>query len=205
MTDSHLLELLNPDPDPRYDFSWVKPGLAVWDWRIDGAVWDGFTYTMSYPSWVRMVDFAAEQGFKYLVLDANWYGPEFESDSDPVKGEKAQDVQRLLKYGKEKGVGIWLYLNDVGGRKYPIEETLKQYGDWGAAGVKYGFMRGTQEEKNLWTKNITELCAQITCWSITMTDRSTHTGRCVPGRTLSHVNIATPNWTRTGCLNLRHL
>ena len=81
------------------------------------------------PSWVRMVDFAAEQGFKYLVLDANWYGPEFESDSDPVKGEKAQDVQRLLKYGKEKGVGIWLYLNDVGGRKYPIEKTLKQYGD----------------------------------------------------------------------------
>lgn len=160
LTDSHLLELLNPDPDPRYDFSWVKPGLAVWDWRIDGAVWDGFTYTMSYPSWVRMVDFAAEQGFKYLVLDANWYGPEFESDSDPVKGEKAQDVQRLLKYGKEKGVGIWLYLNDVGGRKYPIEETLKQYGDWGAAGVKYGFMRGTQEEKNLWTKKITELCAQ---------------------------------------------
>ena len=47
-------------------------------------------------------DFAAEQGFKYLVLDANWYGPEFESDSDPVKGEKAQDVQRLLKYGKEE-------------------------------------------------------------------------------------------------------
>lgn len=107
-----------------------------------------------------MVDFAAEQGFKYLVLDANWYGPEFESDSDPVKGEKAQDVQRLLKYGKEKGVGIWLYLNDVGGRKYPIEKTLKQYGDWGAAGVKYGFMSGTQEEKNRWTKKITELCAQ---------------------------------------------
>lgn len=160
MTDSHLLELLNPDPDSRYDFSWVKPGLAVWDWRINGAVWDGFTYGMSYPSWVRMVDFAAEQGFKYLVLDANWYGPEFESDSDPVKGEKAQDVQRLLKYGKEKGVGIWLYLNDVGGRKYPIEKTLKQYGDWGAAGVKYGFMSGTQEEKNRWTKKITELCAQ---------------------------------------------
>ena len=64
------------------------------------------------------------------------------------------------KYGKEKGVGIWLYLNDVGGRKYPIEKTLKQYGDWGAAGIKYGFMSGTQEEKNRWTKKITELCAQ---------------------------------------------
>lgn len=160
LVDSHLLELLNPDPAPGTDFSWVKPGVAVWDWRIDGAVWDGFTYSMSYPSWVRMVDFAAEQGFKHLVLDANWYGPEFEKESDPVKGDKAKDVQRLLAYGKEKGVGIWLYLNDVGGRKFPIEETLKQYGDWGAAGVKYGFMQGSPEEKNIWTQKITRLCAE---------------------------------------------
>lgn len=158
LVDSHLIELLNPDPEE--DFSWVKPGMAVWDWRINGAVTDdGFHYTMSYPSWIRMVDFAAEQGFKYLVLDANWYGPEFASDSNPTTGEKAKDVQRLLAYAKEKGVGIWLYLNDVGGRKYPIEQTLKQYGEWGAAGVKYGFMNGTPEEKNHWTRKITQLCA----------------------------------------------
>ena len=73
-------------------------------------------------------------GFAYLVLDANWYGPEFEQGSDPVKGDKARDVRKLIQYGKQKGVGIWLYLNDVGGRNYPLEETLKQYGAWGAAG-----------------------------------------------------------------------
>ncbi|WP_071133576.1 glycoside hydrolase family 97 protein [Millionella massiliensis] len=160
LTDSHLIELLNPDPAPGSDFSWVKPGMAVWDWRINGAVWDGFTYTMSYPSWIRMVDFAAEQGFSYLVLDANWYGPEFGSDSHPTTGDKAKDVQRLIAYAKEKGVGIWLYLNDVGGRGYPIEETLRQYGEWGAAGVKYGFMSGSQRDKNPWTQKITRLCAE---------------------------------------------
>ncbi len=115
---------------------------------------------MSYPSWVRMVDFAAEQGFGYLVLDANWYGPEFDSDSNPTNGHKAADVQRLLAYAKEKGVGVWLYLNDIGGRKFPIEETLSQYGRWGASGVKYGFMEGSPEEKNRWTQKITELCAK---------------------------------------------
>ena len=146
MVDSHLLELLNPEPAG--DFSWVKPGVAVWDWRINGA------------SWVRMVDFASEQGFKYLVLDANWYGPEFDDESDPLSGGKVNDVKRILEYGKEKGVGIWLYLNDVGGRQYPIEETLKQYSEWGAAGVKYGFMNGTPEEKNAWTQQITRLCAE---------------------------------------------
>lgn len=158
MVDSHLLELLNPDPVE--DFSWVKPGVAVWDWRINGAEWENFTYGMDYPSWVRMVDFAAKNHLPYLVLDANWYGPEHEEESNPLVGDKAADVKRIIAYGKEKGVGVWLYLNDVGGRKYPIEETLSQYAAWGATGIKYGFMKGTPREKNLWTQKITSLCAQ---------------------------------------------
>lgn len=158
LVDSHILELLNPEPEG--DFSWVKPGVAVWDWRADGAVWNGYTYRMAYDSWVRLVDFAAEEGFSYLVLDANWYGPEHEAGSNPVTGDKASDVRRIIQYAKNKGVGVWLYLNDVGGRKYPIEETLKQYSSWGAAGIKYGFMKGSQTEKNLWTQKITALCAE---------------------------------------------
>jgi len=158
LVDSHLLELLNPEPEG--DFSWVRPGIYLWDWRIDGAVWEGYRYGMNYESWVRMIDFASAQGFQGLVLDANWYGPEFEKDSDPTKGDKARDVQRIIQYGKEKGVGVWLYLNDVAGTNYPIEETLAQYEAWGASGVKYGFMNGNAQEKNRKTQNITALCAK---------------------------------------------
>lgn len=158
LVDSHLLELLNPAPEG--DFSWVRPGIHLWDWRIDGAIWGDFRYRMNYESWVKMIDFAAAEGFSALVLDANWYGPEFEKNSDPVTGEKARDVQRIIQYGKEKGVGVWLYLNDVAGTNYPIEETLKQYESWGAAGVKYGFMNGSPTQKNEKTIRITELCAK---------------------------------------------
>lgn len=115
---------------------------------------------MTYPSWVRMVDFASRQGLRGLVLDANWYGPEHESESDPMKGGQAQKVREIIQYAKSKGVDVWLYLNDVGGRNYPIEETLKLYHDWGAAGVKYGFMKGSEQEKNARTRMITELCAK---------------------------------------------
>lgn len=160
LVDSHIIELLNPDPEEGMDFSWVKPGVNLWDWRIDGAIWDDYTYGMNYDSWTRMVDFAAENGFSALVLDANWYGPEFAAESDPVKGDKARDVQNIIKYGKEKGVGLWLYLNDVAGVRYPIEETLAQYEEWGAAGVKYGFMFDEPTKKNQKTRNITELCAK---------------------------------------------
>lgn len=158
LVDSHLIELLNPPA--KGDFSWVKPGVAVWDWRINGAVVDSFKYTMTLPSWKRMVDFASENNIRYLVLDADWYGPEFGKESDPLKGGKVAQVHEIIKYGKDKGVGVWLYLNDVGGRHYPIEKTLKQYSEWGAAGIKYGFMNGDPAEKNEWTRKITELCAQ---------------------------------------------
>lgn len=158
LVDSHVIELLNPEAEG--DFSWVRPGVNLWDWRIDGAIWEDYHYGMNYDSWVRMVDFAARNGFSALVLDANWYGPEFDSGSDPVKGDKARDVQNIIKYGKEKGVGLWLYLNDVAGRKYPLEATLEQYESWGAAGVKYGFMVGTPTEKNQKTIEITQLCAK---------------------------------------------
>lgn len=160
LVDSHLVELLNPPPPAGMDFSWVKPGVAVWDWRINGAQVDGFKYDMSLTSWKRMVDFAAENHIQHLVLDANWYGPEFRHDSDPTKGGKVDQVREIIAYGKTKKIGVWLYLNDVGGRKFPLEETLKQYGEWGAAGVKYGFMNGSPEEKNQRTRMITELCAK---------------------------------------------
>ena len=158
LVDSHLLELLNPEAEG--DFSWVRPGVYLWDWRIDGAVWEDYHYGMNYDSWVKMIDFASAQGFQGLVLDANWYGPEFEKDSDPTKGDKARDVQRIIKYGKDKGVGVWLYLNDVAGTNYPIEETLAQYEEWGASGVKYGFMNGNAQQKNRKTQEITALCAK---------------------------------------------
>jgi len=165
LVDSHLIELLNPPPAAGMDFSWVKPGVAVWDWRIDGAKVDGFNYQMSLPSWKRMIDFAAENRIPHLMLDANWYGPEFGHESDPVNGGKVQQVKEAIAYGKTKNVGVWLYLNDVGGRKFALEETFKQYGEWGAAGVKYGFMKGTPNEKNQRTRMITELCAkhQLLC------------------------------------------
>jgi len=160
LVDSHLIELLNPPPADGMDFSWVKPGLAVWDWRINGAQVEGFKYTMALPSWLRMVDFASENGIRYLVLDADWYGKEFAKESNPTKGGYAGDARKLIDYAKTKNVGIWLYLNDVAGRAYPIDQTLKAYGEWGAAGVKYGFMKASTAEKNTRTRMITELCAR---------------------------------------------
>ena len=92
---------------------------------------DGFKYAMSLPSWKRMVDFAAENNIRHLVLDADWYGPEFGKDSDPTKGGKVAQVREIIAYGQTKGVGVWLYLNDVDGPAVPTRAdtpTIRRMG-----------------------------------------------------------------------------
>ncbi|MCK4999923.1 MAG: glycoside hydrolase family 97 catalytic domain-containing protein [Anaerohalosphaera sp.] len=158
LVDSHLLENLNP-PCKIEDTSWIKPGVSFWDWRAWGHVADDFTYALSMDSWKRFVDLAAQSKVSYLLLDADWYGPEFDSGSDPATTEK--DVPGLVKYAKQNGVGVFLYLNDVGAKKYGLENILKTFSQWGAVGVKYGFMRepAGQPKVNR-TQMIIELCAE---------------------------------------------
>lgn len=180
----NVLENLNPPPALK-DTSWIKPGLAMWDWRAwGGAGSDGFVYNLDMASWRRMIDFASKHGVEYLVLDANWYGHEFDPKSNPMKSrdyivyqpdpaspkmadrpapenwEDPIDVPALIQYGRDRDVGVVLYINDVAREQYDFEKTLATYQAWGAAGIKYGFMRGKPHEKVAKTREIVKLCAK---------------------------------------------
>ena len=160
LLDSDMLMNLNP-PCQVEDPTWIKPGVCFWDWRAWGhKTKDGFTYGLDLPSWKRFVDFAEETGVPYLLLDANWYGPEFEKDSNPTETGKVNDVRELLDYANAHNVGVLLYLNDVAGRKYDLDAVLKNYHEWGAKGIKYGFMSGGGKDKVERTRRIIELCAK---------------------------------------------
>jgi len=181
---SNILVNLNPD-NKLEDTSWIKPGLAFWDWRVWGSkAKDGFVYGLDMPSWKRQIDFASTHNIAYLMLDAGWYGLEFDPASDPTTSRKQLliqpdpnkpqlkyvdppknwkdpiDIPALIKYGKERNVGIILYLNDVIREKFDMEETLKTYHKWGAAGIKYGFMAGDGQFKVHKTREIIELCGK---------------------------------------------
>lgn len=160
LIESNILANLNPACKIK-DTSWIKPGLSMWDWRAWGyQASDGFTYGLNTPSHKRFIDFAAQNNISYLLMDADWYGPEFSENSDPTKANKEIDIEENMRYAKEKGVGIILYLNDLGAKKFGLERVLKQFHDWGAAGVKYGFMRASGQEKVLYTRKVVELCAK---------------------------------------------
>lgn len=141
--------------------SWIIPGRTMWDWRVWGyTAPDGFTYGLNTVSHKRFIDFAAENNVQYLLIDADWYGPEFSEDADPTSAREGVNIEECMTYAKEKGVGVILYLNDIGARKFGLERVLKQFAEWGATGVKYGFMQGTPQEKVLNTRQIVELCAK---------------------------------------------
>ena len=184
LLESNILMNLNP-PTALKDTSWIKPGLALWDWRAWGGVAeDGFKYNLDMASWRRMIDFASEYGVEYLVLDANWYGHEFDSRSNPMKSrdyivyqphddqpqmadrpapenwDDPIDIPALIKYGKERNVGVFLYINDVARLNWDFEKTLATYNEWGAAGIKYGFMQANGKKKADDTRLIVELCAK---------------------------------------------
>jgi alpha-glucosidase len=160
LLESNILSNLNP-PNKIDNPSWIVPGKAMWDWRVWGyTASNGFEYGLNTKSHKRFVNFAAENNIKYLLIDADWYGPEFDKDSDPTKAKDGIDIQNFLKYADKKGIKVILYLNDVGARKYGLETILSQFHEWGAAGIKYGFMEGSGQEKVLHTREVTRLCAK---------------------------------------------
>ncbi len=160
LLESNLMVNLNP-PCQIEDPSWIRTGTSMWDWRAWGyTAQDGFVYDLNTPSHKRFIDFAAENNVDFLLMDADWYGPEFSSESDPTQANQKIDIEENFRYANEKGIGIILYLNDVGARKFGLERVLKQFHDWGAAGIKYGFMRSSGQDKVKYTRQVIELCAK---------------------------------------------
>ena len=98
------------------DTKWIKPGKLTWDW------WNGLTLTgvdfrpgINTQTYKYYIDFAANHGVEYIALDEGWYYPrKNEKDDNEVVDilhtVKDIDLPELVRYGKEKKVGIVLWL-----------------------------------------------------------------------------------------------
>jgi len=117
------------------DYSWIKPGKIAWDWwnanNIQGVDFESGINTETYKYYI---DFASKYGIEYILLDEGWY-----ELGDLMKQVPDIDVEELVKYGKEKGVGIilwvvWKTLDDQ------LDVVLSQFEKWGVKGIKVDFM-----------------------------------------------------------------
>jgi alpha-glucosidase len=151
LIESHLIG--NLAPQAKGDFSWVRPGLVAWDW------WSGPTVgeKPSMERYRRFIDFAAQSGFPYFLIDAGWAlnaGPCCEAlpETDITRPNPAIDMPALVKYAADRNVGLilWAHWKHVEPR---MGEVLDTYGRWGIKGVKVDFMeRDDQQMVEFYTR-----------------------------------------------------
>lgn len=129
------------------DTSWIKPGLISWDW------WSGVNlYGVDFEAGINnntyryFIDFASKNGIGYILIDEGW-----SASTTDIQHYKADvDIEELVAYGKERGVGIfiWALWNPL---EKDIEGILDTYEKWGVKGIKIDFMdRSDQEMVNFY-------------------------------------------------------
>ncbi len=123
------------------DTSWIKPGKGLWDWRVHGYDNGEFAYDINTRSFLRYIDFCADQGIEYFTIDDHW----FKSASNGTMVVSPDvDIEGVMKYAEEKGVDIMLYYDRKKG-DFGDETLFEHYAALGAAGMKYGFMGNKAE------------------------------------------------------------
>lgn len=136
------------------DTSWIRPGTASWEW------WNGATpygEDVDFESGFNMntykyfIDFASKYGIPYIIMDEGWAL----DTRDPYTPNPEVNVHEIVRYGKEKGVGVFLWLTWL-----TVEnnfDLFKKFSEMGVSGLKIDFM----DRSDQWMVNFYErVCAE---------------------------------------------
>lgn len=74
------------------------------------------------------------------------------------------DLPELVRYGREKGVGICLYVNDAVLRTADLEDLFAVYHSWGLAGLKPGFVRYGDQASEEAIERMIRVAAENKLW-----------------------------------------
>lgn len=137
--------VLNLNSSAAKDFSWVRPGKIM-------------RSAISTEMGLETIDFCAEHNIPYMLYDWQWYMPCTSHDGDATKVVNKVDMQRVINYGKEKGVGIWLYVNQHALMKQ-MDELFPLLRQWGVVGVKSGFVQYASHRWATWLHDMVRKAA----------------------------------------------
>ncbi|WP_343615786.1 glycoside hydrolase family 97 protein [Novosphingobium sp.] len=139
LIESSLVQLL-ATPSRIADTSWIKPGKSAWDWWNGWAVNvpDAGINTASYKAYI---DFATSMGLDYILIDEGWYKGSSEGarPADVTVPIAAMDMPGIVKYGAERHVGVWVWLQWKQLERQ-MDAALALYEAWGIKGIKVDFM-----------------------------------------------------------------
>jgi hypothetical protein len=135
-------------PSAVTDMSWIKPGKIM---RV---------MTQTTQDAFQNIDFAVKRGLQYILFDWKWYGPAFSFSSDATKVAIPDfDLPAIIKYGKEKGIGVWLYVNQQA-LLAQSDSLFRVYQQWGVKGVKFGFVQAGSHRWTIWIEEMFRKAAE---------------------------------------------
>jgi len=119
------------------DTSWIRPGKVAWDWYNANNIYGvDFKAGLNTDTYKYYIDFAADNGIEYVILDEGWT----KSTTEILESNPDLDVNELIAYGRQRNVGIilWVLWKPL---QENLEEILRTYSGWGAKGIKVDFMQ----------------------------------------------------------------
>ena len=154
LIESEIIQNLN-DPCAINDPSWIVPGISAWDHWWSGEV------KMEMPVIKQYIDLASEMGWKYMLVDWQWYGEFNSPKADITKWATQINMPEIINYAQSKNVKIivWLYSKDVN-RNSAYKKAFPLYAKWGVAGVKIDFMDRDDQEMINWYHDIIKCAAE---------------------------------------------
>jgi len=124
-------------PTVNQDFSWVKPGKVAWEWWNAWNLYDvDFKTGINNQTYKYYIDFAAEYGIEYVILDEGW-AVNLQADLFQVVPEI--DLPELVRYADSRNVGLILWAGYYAFNK-DVEAICKHYSEMGIKGFKVDFM-----------------------------------------------------------------
>lgn len=135
------------------DVSWIKPGQVTWEWWNDASPYGpdvNFVAGYNLETYKYYIDFAAKYGIPYMIMDEGWAKDTY----NPYTPNPTIDLHELIRYGKEKNVGIVLWLTWLAvENNFDLFKTFKE---WGVKGIKVDFMNRSDQ----WMVNFYERVAK---------------------------------------------
>lgn len=149
LVESNLVLNLN-EPCAIEDPSWIKPGkfAGIW-WEIHKGrnTWiEGPDLGATTENTLRCIDFAAANGIPYVLAEGwnkGWKtGGDFGDSQDFLTPNSQFDLQRVVDYGRQRGVAFLAH-NETGGGidnyERQIDRAFAMYEELGLPGVKTGY------------------------------------------------------------------
>ena len=118
------------------DTDWIKPGKVAWDWYNANNIYGvDFKAGINNDTYKYYIDFASKYGLEYIILDEGW-----SKTTTNIKAcNNDINVEELVRYGKERNVGVILWL--LWEPLHKNMDALALYNSWGVKGVKVDFMQ----------------------------------------------------------------